>query len=44
MKQKEDQLKSKEKYKKVNFEPENGYQTNPEKRSKYEKGRLFRDF
>ena len=43
MKQKEDHLKSKEKYKKVNL-AENGYQPNHEKRSKYEKGRLFRDF
>jgi hypothetical protein len=44
MKQKDDQILSKEKYRKVNLVKENGYQTNQEKRSKYEKGRLFRDF
>jgi len=44
MKQKDEVLKSKEKYKKVHLVKEDGYQTNLEKRSIYEKGRLFRDF
>jgi len=44
MKQTDDHLKSKEKYKKVKLAADSGFQTKQEKRLKYEKGRLFRDF